>query len=391
MRKNPLKSSKSSVNEARTSGRYDDDAGALVSSPIARSISMKPGVGGSKQKMVVEDVLRYGEMRVEAEVFTFCELAKATNNFNPDLLLGEGGFGRVYKGHIRRTNKMVAVKQLDRNGVLGNREFLAEILTLSLVHHPNLVNLIGYCADGNQRILVFEFMPNGSLQDHLFDLPPSRNHLDWYTRMHIAKGAAQGLEYLHDTVDPPIIFRDFKTSNVLLDKSFNSKLSGFGVAKFSLSEEEDSAFTRIMETYGYCAPEYVKSGEQLTTKSDVYSFGVVLLEIISGRRVIDNARLTEEQNLISWAKPLLNDREKFRTLADPLLVGNYPTKGMYQALAVAAMCLQDEANTRPLIGDIVSALEYLATPDEEWNGMADGDGVECLLVPKDKNASTTLE
>ncbi|CAH9139594.1 unnamed protein product [Cuscuta epithymum] len=384
MRRNPLKNSKSSVNEAGTSSRYDDSA---ISS-IARSISMRSGV--SKKKMIAEDILRFGEMRVAAELFTFHELAKATDNFNPELLVGEGGFGRVYKGHIRRTNQIVAVKQLDRNGIHGNREFLAELLTLSLVHHPNLVNLIGYCADGNQRLLVYEFMHNGSLQDHLFDLSPNKNPLDWYTRMQIAKGAAQGLEYLHDTVNPPIIYCDFKTSNVLLDKSFNSKLSGFGLAKLSPNEEQDHVFTRIMGTYGYCAPEYANVGGRLTTKSDVYSFGVVLLEIISGRRVIDNTRQNEEQNLVSWAKPLLNDREKFKMLADPMLVGNYPTKGMYQALAIASMCLQDEANTRPLIADVVSALEYLATPDEEWNRTTEVDEADCILIQKGKNTYTTM-
>ncbi|CAN1269679.1 Probable serine/threonine-protein kinase PBL26 [Linum perenne] len=220
---------------------------------------------------------------IAAETFTFRELATATKNFRQECLIGEGGFGRVYKGRLDRTNQsssyfqIVAVKQLDRNGMQGNREFLVEVLMLSLLHHHNLVNLIGYCADGDQRLLVYEYMCKGSLEDHL--LAPGGQPLDWFTRMKIALGAAKGLEYLHDKANPPVIYRDLKSSNILLDAS------------------------RVMGTYGYCAPEYQRTG-QLTVKSDVYSFGVVLLELISGRRVIDTNRPSHEQNLVTWVSPL---------------------------------------------------------------------------------------
>ncbi|XP_059301488.1 probable serine/threonine-protein kinase PBL23 [Lycium ferocissimum] len=386
MRKTQLKSSRSSVNETRTPNKYDDSEGLAT---ILRSVTMHPGV--SKQKMMAEDILRYGNVNISAEVFTFRELAHATDNFNPEFLVGEGGFGRVYKGHLKRTNQVVAVKQLDRNGVQGNREFLAEVLTLSLVSHPNLVNLIGYCADGNQRILVYEFMHNGSLEDHLLDLPSNKKPLDWHTRMKIAKGAAQGLEYLHDIANPPIIYRDFKASNVLLDESFIPKLSDFGLAKLGPAEGEDHVSTRVMGTYGYCAPEYARTG-QLTSKSDVYSFGVVLLEIISGRRAIDNTRSPEEQNLISWAKPLFKDKNMLTEMADPLLGGNYPVKGLRQALAIANMCLQDEANTRPLISDVVTALEFLAMlrDDEDTLITTELEDSTCAdeLCPKDLTTET---
>ncbi|CAK9171918.1 unnamed protein product, partial [Ilex paraguariensis] len=166
---------------------------------------------------------------IAAQTFTFRELAAATNNFSPDSFLGEGGFGSVYKGRLQSTDQVVAVKQLDRDGLQGNREFLVEVLMLSLLHHPNLVNLIGYCADGDQRLLVYEFMPFGSLEDHLHDLPPDKEPLDWYTRMNIAAGAAKGLEYLHDKANPPVIYRDFKSSNILLDEGYFPKLSDFGL------------------------------------------------------------------------------------------------------------------------------------------------------------------
>ncbi|XP_031119497.1 probable serine/threonine-protein kinase PBL7 isoform X2 [Ipomoea triloba] len=297
---------------------------------------------------------------IAAHTFTFRELAAATKNFRVDCLLGEGGFGRVYKGQLQSTSQIVAIKQLDRDGLQGNREFLVEVLMLSLLHHPNLVNLIGYCADGDQRLLVYEYMPLGSLEDHLHDLSPDKKILEWNTRMRIAAGAAKGLEYLHDKANPPVIYRDLKCSNILLDEEYNPKLSDFGLAKLGPIGDNTHVSTRVMGTYGYCAPEYAMTG-QLTLKSDVYSFGVVLLEIITGRKAIDPLRVAEEQNLVAWARPLFKDRRKFSHMADPTLQGQYPMRGMYQALAVAAMCVHEQPNMRPLIADVVTALNYLAS------------------------------
>ncbi|KAI4345460.1 hypothetical protein L6164_012584 [Bauhinia variegata] len=311
---------------------------------------------------------------IAAQTFTFRELAAATKNFRPECLLGEGGFGRVYKGRLEITGQVVAVKQLDRNGLQGNREFLVEVLMLSLLHHPNLVNLIGYCADGDQRLLVYEFMPLGSLEDHLHDLPPDKEPLDWNTRMKIAAGAAKGLEYLHDKANPPVIYRDLKSSNILLDEGFHPKLSDFGLAKLGPVGDKTHVSTRVMGTYGYCAPEYAMTG-QLTLKSDVYSFGVVFLELITGRKAIDNTRAPGENNLVAWARPLFKDRRKFPIMADPLLQGRYPMRGLYQALAVAAMCLQEQAATRPLIGDVVTALTYLASQTYDPNAPSQSNRV----------------
>ncbi|CAD6234999.1 unnamed protein product [Miscanthus lutarioriparius] len=296
---------------------------------------------------------------IAAQTFTFRELAAATKNFRQDCLLGAGGFGRVYKGRLEN-GQAVAVKQLDRNGLQGNREFLVEVLMLSLLHHTNLVSLIGYCADGDQRLLVYEFMPLGSLEDHLHDLPPDKEPLDWNTRMKIAAGAAKGLEYLHDKASPPVIYRDFKSSNILLGEGFHPKLSDFGLAKLGPVGDKTHVSTRVMGTYGYCAPEYAMTG-QLTVKSDVYSFGVVFLELITGRKAIDDTKIQGEQNLVAWARPLFKDRRKFPKMADPMLQGRFPMRGLYQALAVAAMCLQEQAATRPHIGDVVTALSYLAS------------------------------
>lgn len=340
---------------------YKDDIGPHpLSSAAARVLSKastdKVGPNPRSQKASAKE----GSQHIAAQTFTLRELAVATKNFRPDCLIGEGGFGRVYKGRLESTAQVVAVKQLDRNGLQGNREFLVEVLMLSLLHHPNLVNLIGYCADGDQRLLVYEYMAFGCLEDHLHDLSPDKDSLDWNTRMKIAAGAARGLEYLHDKANPPVIYRDFKSSNILLDEEFHPKLSDFGLAKLGPVGDKTHVSTRVMGTYGYCAPEYALTG-QLTVKSDVYSFGVVLLELITGRKAIDNARGAAEHNLVSWARPLFQDRKKFYHLADPMLQGRYPMRGLYQAIAVAAMCLQEDAATRPLIGDVVTALNYLAS------------------------------
>ncbi|XP_071698513.1 probable serine/threonine-protein kinase PBL21 [Rutidosis leptorrhynchoides] len=297
-----------------------------------------------------------------ARSFTFRELAASTQNFRDSNLIGEGGFGSVFKGRLE-SGKLVAVKKLNLNGLQGNQEFIMEVLMLSLLRHSNLVTLTGYCTDGDQRLLVYEYMPLGSLEDHLFDLGPHQEPLDWRTRLKIAVGAARGLEYLHCKANPPVIYRDLKSSNILLDNDFNPKLSDFGLAKLGPVGDNTHVSTRVMGTYGYCAPDYAMSGK-LTIKSDIYSFGVVLLELISGRKAIDMTKKSGEQNLVSWSRPFLKDRKKFVELADPLLQDRFPSRSMHHTVAIIAMCLQEQANFRPLIGDIVVALEYLACQAE---------------------------
>lgn len=356
----------------RRSRRLSSKVGSLKESQFDTSDCLSQGTASELKSNPSLDYMQKGKelpgdgsgAYIAAQTFTFRELMSATRNFRADCLLGEGGFGRVYKGRLETSGQVVAVKQLDRNGLQGNREFLVEVLILSLLHHPNLVNLIGYCADGDQRLLVYEYMPFGSLEDHLFDLPPGKPALDWNTRMRIAAGAASGLEYLHDKAEPAVIYRDFKSSNILLDNSFQPKLSDFGLAKLGPVGDKSHVSTRVMGTYGYCAPEYAMTG-QLTVKSDVYSFGVVLLELITGRKAIDNTKPQSEHNLVNWARPLFKDRRKFPQMADPLLQGKYPMRGLYQALAVAAMCLQEQGETRPLIKDVVTALTYLASQTYE--------------------------
>ncbi|XP_059278823.1 probable serine/threonine-protein kinase PBL21 [Lycium ferocissimum] len=303
-----------------------------------------------------------------ARKFTFKELALATQNFKEANRLGEGGFGSVYKG-LLESNLVVAIKQLNLDGIQGNQEFIVEVLMLSLLHHKNLVNLIGYCTDGDQRLLVYEFMPMGSLENHLFDLEPGMKPLSWSTRLKIAAGAAHGLEYLHCKANPPVIYRDLKSSNILLDNDFNPKLSDFGLAKLGPVGENTHVSTRVMGTYGYCAPEYAMSGK-LTLKSDIYSFGVVLLELITGRKAYDTSKMPGEQNLVVWSLPFLKDRNKFAQMVDPLLNGQLSVRSLRQAIAITAMCIQEHAKVRPNISDIVVALDYLVSQAE----MSDSQG-----------------
>ncbi|XP_052199941.1 serine/threonine-protein kinase PBL35-like [Diospyros lotus] len=295
--------------------------------------------------------------------FTFQELKSATGNFRPDSILGEGGFGYVFKGWIEENGTApakpgsgvtVAVKSLKPDGLQGHREWVAEVDFLGQLHHPNLVKLIGYCIEDDQRLLVYEFMTRGSLENHLFrrTIP-----LPWSNRIKIALGAAKGLAFLHGGPEP-VIYRDFKTSNILLDSEYNAKLSDFGLAKAGPQGDKTHVSTRVVGTYGYAAPEYVMTGH-LTSKSDVYSFGVVLLEILTGRRSMDKKRPSGEQNLVTWARPYLADKRKVYHLVDPRLELNYSLKGVQKVAQLGYNCLSKDPKSRPSMDEVVKVLNPL--------------------------------
>ncbi|KAJ7003089.1 proline-rich receptor-like protein kinase PERK15 [Populus alba x Populus x berolinensis] len=227
--------------------------------------------------------------------FTYEELAMATDNFSNANLLGQGGFGYVHKG-ILANGTVVAIKQLKSGSGQGEREFQAEIEIISRVHHRHLVSLVGYCITGSQRMLVYEFVPNYTLEFHLHG--NGNPTMSWSTRMRIAVGSAKGLTYLHEDCQPKIIHRDIKAANILIDQSFEAKVADFGLARYSL-DTETHVSTRVMGTFGYMAPEYASSGK-LTEKSDVYSFGVVLLELISGRRPVDRTQSYIDDSIVDW-------------------------------------------------------------------------------------------
>ncbi|XP_057491323.1 receptor-like protein kinase FERONIA isoform X2 [Actinidia eriantha] len=295
--------------------------------------------------------------------FTFQELKSATRNFRRDNILGEGGFGSVYKGWIKEngtapakpgTGMTVAVKSLRPDSFQGHREWLAEVNFLGQLHHPNLIKLIGFCIKDDQRLLVYEYMARGSLDNHLFR---KATGLSWPNRIKIALGAAKALTFLHGC-HQPVIYRDIKTSSILLDSKYNAKLSDFGIAKAGPQGDTTHVSTRVMGTYGYAAPEYIATGH-LTSKCDVYGFGVVLLEILTGRRSIDIGRPSEEQNLVDWARPYLAVKRKVYQLVDPCLERNYSREGVKKVAQLAYNCINQDPKSRPSMDETVKVLYSL--------------------------------
>lgn len=289
------------------------------------------------------------------------ELQVITQNFSKNNYLGEGGFGPVYKGFIDDKLRPglevqpVAVKVLDLEGKQGHREWLTEVIFLGQLRHSHLVNLVGYCCEDEHRLLVYEFMERGNLENKLFRSFTAT--LPWLTRIKIAIGAAKGLAFLHEQ-EKPVIYRDFKSSNILLDTEFTPKLSDFGLAIDGPEGDETHVTTRVMGTHGYAAPEYVMTGH-LTTMSDVFSFGVVLLELITGRRSMDKNRPSREQNLVEWARPLLKDPHKLDRIMDPRLEGQYSTEGARKAALLAYQCLSQHPKSRPTMSNVVKTLQPL--------------------------------
>ncbi|XP_062166043.1 receptor-like cytoplasmic kinase 176 isoform X1 [Alnus glutinosa] len=335
--------------------------------------------------------------------YGFSELKMATRNFRPDSVLGEGGFGSVFKGWIDEhsltatrpgTGIVIAVKRLNQEGHQGHKEWLAEINYLGQLHHPNLVKLMGYCLEDDHRLLVYEFMPKGSMENHLFRRGSHFQALSWSLRMKIALDAAKGLAFLHNA-ESQVIYRDFKTSNILLDSDYNAKLSDFGLARDGPTAGKSHVSTRVLGTYGYAAPEYLATGH-LTAKSDVYSFGVVLLEILSGLRVIDKNRPSGRQNLVEWAKPYLNKKQRIFRVLDVRLEGQYSLDSAQKAANLALQCLAVEARNRPNMDEVVTALEELQVtpktdekePHVNGHSLSNGMPVSCRDSVKEDSKFT---
>ncbi|KAL3363331.1 hypothetical protein AABB24_012560 [Solanum stoloniferum] len=292
-----------------------------------------------------------------ARTFSSKEIDRATDSFNEARVLGEGGFGRVYSGVLDDGMK-VAVKVLKRDDQQGGREFLAEVEMLSRLHHRNLVKLIGICLEERSRCLLYELIPNGSVESHLHGVDKESSPLDWNARMKIALGAARGLAYLHEDSSPRVIHRDFKSSNILLEHDFTPKVSDFGLARAALDEGERHISTRVMGTFGYVAPEYAMTGH-LLVKSDVYSYGVVLLELLTGKKPVDMSQPPGQENLVAWARPLLTSEEGLELIVDRNLGPDFPFDDIVKVAAIASMCVQPEVSHRPFMGEVVQALKLV--------------------------------
>ncbi|KAG4399233.1 hypothetical protein AAZX31_08G191000 [Glycine max] len=343
-------------------------------SRAARSLTQGIRLGSGSQSFNSGTITYTGS----AKIFTLNDLEKATNNFDSSRILGEGGFGLVYKG-ILNDGRDVAVKILKRDDQRGGREFLAEVEMLSRLHHRNLVKLLGICTEKQTRCLVYELVPNGSVESHLHVADKVTDPLDWNSRMKIALGAARGLAYLHEDSNPCVIHRDFKASNILLEYDFTPKVSDFGLARTALDERNKHISTHVMGTFGYLAPEYAMTGH-LLVKSDVYSYGVVLLELLTGRKPVDLSQPPGQENLVTWVRPLLTSKEGLQMIIDPYVKPNISVDTVVKVAAIASMCVQPEVSQRPFMGEVVQALKLVCSEFEETDFIKSKGSQEGLLT-----------
>ncbi|KAL3632125.1 Protein STRUBBELIG-REPTOR FAMILY 7 [Castilleja foliolosa] len=286
---------------------------------------------------------------INAKLFSVADLQIATDSFNVENLIGEGSIGRVYRAQLD-DGKVVAVKKINSAALTNYEDFLDIVSEISKLHHPNVTELIGYCSEHGQHLLVYEFHKNGSLHEFLhLDDDEFNKPLTWNARVKIALGTARALEYLHEVCSPSVIHKNFKSANILLDAEINPHLSDCVLA--SLVREPDQAS-------GYSAPEVAMSG-QYTIKSDVYSFGVVMLELLTGRTPFDSSRPRNEQSLVRWSTPQLHDIDALSKMVDPALKGLYPVKSLSRFADVIALCVQPEPEFRPPMSEVVQALVRL--------------------------------
>ncbi|XP_066384030.1 protein STRUBBELIG-RECEPTOR FAMILY 6-like isoform X2 [Miscanthus floridulus] len=306
---------------------------------------------------------------IKATVYSVADLQMATDSFSFDNLVGEGTFGRVYRAQLN-DGKVLAIKKLDSTVMpfQSSDDFAELVSNISKLHHPNLNELVGYCMEHGQHLLVYDFHRNGSLHDLLRLSDEYSKPLSWNSRIKIALGSARALEYLHEICSPSIIHKNFKSSNILLDSEFNPHLSDAVLASFI----PDAEFQVAEQSAGYTAPEVDMTG-QYTLKSDVYSFGVVMLELLTGRRPFDSSRPRSEQSLVRWATPQLHDIDALDRMVDPALKGLYPAKSLSRFADVLALCVQPEPEFRPPMSEVVQALVRLVQRANMTKRMLDGD------------------
>ncbi|XP_054802718.1 receptor-like protein kinase FERONIA [Prosopis cineraria] len=321
--------------------------------------------------------------------FSIVEIRAATNNFDDIFIVGVGGFGNVYKGYIDNGTVPVAIKRLKQGSQQGLREFQTEIEMLSQLRHNHLVSLIGYCNDGNEMILVYEFMARGTLRDHLYN---SDNHpLSWKQRLEMCLGAARGLHYLHTGANHTVIHRDVKTTNILIDEKWVAKVSDFGLSKIGPTGMSKSHISTVVKgSVGYLDPEYYKR-QRLTEKSDVYSFGVVLLEVLCGRPPLLRNVEKKKTSLVVWVRKCHRDDVIHQTV-DPFLTERIKSESLKAFSDLALKCLVDNGNERPSMNDVVWGLEFalqLQECTEELVGL-EGKGEERALLGKVANVKDSL-
>ncbi|GLJ37680.1 hypothetical protein SUGI_0765520 [Cryptomeria japonica] len=287
--------------------------------------------------------------------FSFSEIQDATNNFDDSLLIGVGGFGKVYRGEIKGGN-IVAVKRANPQSIQGSSEFRNEIDLLCRLRHKNLVLLIGYCDENSEMCLVYEYVPNGTLQKHIHGKDHGSLILSWKQRMKICIGAANGLDYLHSGAFETVIHRDVKSTNILLDENLGAKVSDFGLAKIMGAFDQSHVTTLVKGSFGYLDPQYFYS-LALTKKSDVYSFGVVLFEVLCAKPVVMSTQSGEKINLSDYALEYLRDGP-LEDMIDPNLIGDITSDSLQIFADVGNKCLAEKGDDRPSMADVVWYLEF---------------------------------
>ncbi|KAG2330845.1 hypothetical protein Bca52824_002025 [Brassica carinata] len=318
--------------------------------------------------------------------YTLRELEVSTDGFSDQNVIGQGGYGIVYRG-VLEDKSIVAIKNLLNNRGQAEKEFKVEVEAIGRVRHKNLVRLLGYCVEGEHRMLVYEYVDNGNLEQWLHgDGLGSKSPLTWEIRMNIVLGTAKGLMYLHEGLEPKVVHRDIKSSNILLDRQWNAKVSDFGLAKL-LGSEMSYVTTRVMGTFGYVAPEYASTG-MLNERSDVYSFGVLVMEMISGRNPVDYSRPVGEVNLVEWLKRMVSNREAEGVL-DPRLVEKPSLRSLKRTLLVALRCVDPNAQKRPKMGHVIHMLEAedLVSRDDRRNSGGGGGGGDPRRSPRKMNVA----
>ncbi|RZB95734.1 BRASSINOSTEROID INSENSITIVE 1-associated receptor kinase 1 isoform B [Glycine soja] len=322
--------------------------------------------------------------------FSLPELRIATDNFSNKNILGKGGFGKVYKGRLTNGDD-VAVKRLNPESIRGDdKQFQIEVDMISMAVHRNLLRLIGFCMTSSERLLVYPLMANGSVESRLREPSESQPPLDWPKRKNIALGAARGLAYLHDHCDPKIIHRDVKAANILLDEEFEAVVGDFGLARI-MDYKNTHVTTAICGTQGHIAPEYMTTGRS-SEKTDVFGYGMMLLELITGQRAFDLARLARDEDamLLEWVKVLVKDKE-LETLLDPNLLGNRYIEEVEELIQVALICTQKSPYERPKMSEVVRMLEGEGLEEkwDEWLNMT--EDIQnftfnlCTPTPNDSN------
>ncbi|KAM3747195.1 hypothetical protein ACB098_05G017800 [Castanea mollissima] len=324
---------------------------------------------------------------VESLQYDLSTIRAATNNFSDANKLGKGGFGIVYKGNLLNGQE-IAVKRLSINSQQGDFEFKNEVLLVAKLQHRNLVRLLGFCLEGKERLLIYEFVPNRSLDYNIFD-PMKRAHIDWERRYKIIKGIARGLLYLHEDSRLRIIHRDLKASNILLDAEMNPKISDFGMARMFVLDQIEGSTNRIVGTYGYMAPEYAMLG-QFSIKSDVFSYGVIILEVLSGQKITHFYDGENSVYLLSYAWK--NWREETTSnLIDPTLRGG-PITEMLRCIKIGLLCVQENASDRPSMTSVVlmlnGNLDPIPTPTQPAYFMQ-SNIVSSASVQNDKSSNVT--